>query len=283
MQPPPQASVTTAPAVLLKVFRASIKQLLLATVLGAVIALAIAQFLAPKWTGKATIQVGQITTLGQTRLIEALLTTVERLNLPSFRTDVLKSLGLPSPDSGYNEATLVFDSMRATPSRGGDVLNLQVSAFSREQAAKALQASVALLDGTHRSLFQPILERMKADLANTTARLANTEREYDQTYRALKAGSTQATGTVGTRDILTSNVLSTLQQQILELKKHKEQLEDGLDPARSYPTRIMGDVYVPKRPGTPGKLFVVAAGALLGLFVGLAIAFFRHEQSGRKG
>jgi len=276
--------VTTAPTVLLKVFRASIKQLLLAAVLGAVIALTIAQFLTPKWTGKATIQVGQITTPGQApRLIEALLTTVERLNLPSFRTDVLKSLGLPSPDSGHKEATLVFDSMRATPSRGGDVLNLQVSAFSQEHAAKALQASVALLDGTHRSLFQPILERMKVDLANTTARLADTEREYDQTYRALKAGRTQATGTVGTRDILTSNVLSALQQQILELKKHKEQLEDGLDPARSYPTRIMGDVYVPKRPNTPGKLFVVAAGALLGLFVGLAIAFFWHERSGRKG
>ncbi|TPQ39675.1 Wzz/FepE/Etk N-terminal domain-containing protein [Cupriavidus pinatubonensis] len=284
MQPAPQASITTALADLLKTFRASIKQLLLATVLGALIALAITQFLTPKWTGMVTVQVGQIAAPGQApRLIETQLTTIVRLNLPSFRTDVLKSLGLPSPDSGHKEATLLFDSMRATPSKGADVLNLQVSAFSREQAAKALQASVALLDGSHRSFFQPSLERMKADLAKTTAKLADAEREYDQTYRALKSGSTQATGTVGTRDILTSNVLSTLQQQILELKNHKAQLEDGLDPARSYPTRVIGEVYVPKRPSTPGKLLVVAAGALLGLFVGLAIAYLPHARSGREG
>ncbi|WP_019451238.1 GNVR domain-containing protein [Cupriavidus sp. BIS7] len=271
-----------APPVPQKIFQASIKQLLLATVLGALIAIAIAQSMTPRWTGKVTVQVGQITIPDQApRLVETVLTTVERLNLQSFRTDVLKSLGLPLPGIGHKEATLVFDSMSATPSRAGDLLNLQVSAFSREQAAKVLQASVALLNGTHLSLIQPSLERMKADLASTGARLANTEREYDQTYRALKARSTQA-GTAGARDILTSNVLSTLQNQILELKKHKEQLEDALDPARSYSTRVVGNIYVPERPSTPSKLLVVAAGTLLGLFVGLAIAFFRHAQSSRE-
>lgn len=283
MQPAPQASVTAAPADLLTTFRASIKPLLLATVLGALIALAVAQFITPKWAGKVTVQIGQISAPEQApRPVETVLTTIDRLNLPSFRTDVLKSLGLPSPDSGHKEATLVFDSMRATPSKAGDLLIIQVSAFSREQAAKALQASVALLTGAHLRLFQPPLERMKADLANTSARLADTEREYDQTYRALKAGSTQSAGTIGTRDILTSNVLTTLQSQILELKRHKEQLADVLDPARSYPTRIMGDVYVPKRPTTPGMLLVVAAGSLLGLFVGLAIVFFRRMRSGNE-
>lgn len=280
MQPAPQASVTTALADLLKIFRASIKQLLLFTALGALIALGVAQTLTPKWTGRVTVQVGQISTPGQApRLIETALTTSERVNLPSFRTEVLKSLGLPSPDSGYKEATLVFDSIRATPSRGGDLLNLQVSAFSQEQAAKALQAAVTLLNGIHLSLFQPTFERMKADLVNIRTRLADTEREYDLTYRALKAGSTQVTRTVGSSDILTSNVLSMLQQRIVELTKQKDQLEDTLEPVRSYPTRIMGDIYVPKRPNTPGQLVVVLAGTVLGLFVGLAIAFFRHARS----
>ena len=276
MQLAPQARVTTTLADLLKIFRASIKQLLLATLLGALIAMAIAMTLTPKWTAKVTVQVGQIAALGQVpRPIETVLTTIDRLNLPSFCTDVLKSLGLPSPESGQKEALLVFDSMRAMPARGSDLLNVQVSAYSREQAAKALQVSVALLTSTHLSLIQPSLDRMTADLANTRARLADTEREYDQAYRTLKAGSTQVTGTVGARDILTSSVLSALQEQMLDLKKRKEQLEDALDPTRSYPTRMMGDVYVPTHPNTPGKLLVVAAGALLGLLVGLGIAFFR--------
>jgi len=284
MQTPPQTNETTAFTVLQKTIRSSIKQVLLATMLGAVLALAIAQLLTPKWTAKVTVQVGQIAAPGQgPRLVETLLTTIDRLNLPSFRTDVLKSLGLPLPDSGNKEANLVFDSMRATSSRGTDVLNLQVSAYSREQAAKALQTSVAVLIGAHRNLFMPSFERMKAELAEISARLAETERERDQTYLALKSGSTQAAGAVGTRDILAANIVSTLRAQILDLKKRKEELEEGLEPARSYPTRIMGEIYVPQRPSTPGKLLVVATGAALGLFAGLALAFFRQARSSREG
>ncbi|MBY4731316.1 hypothetical protein [Cupriavidus pauculus] len=282
MHPTPHASATTVFADLPAMVRASIKHLLSATFLGAIIALAIAETLTPKWTGRVTVQVGQITGPGQNpRLIEPALTTSERVNLPSTRVDVVKAMGLPSPESGHRESSLVFDSIRGTPSRGGDLLNLQVSAFSREQAANALQTTFALLNGVHTVQFQPSVDRMKVELANIKARLADNEREYEQTYRALKTGRDPAAKAVGAGDILASNILSMLQQRIEELTKQKEQLEDALDPVRTYPTRVLGNIYVPTRPNTPGKLLVIAAGAALGLLVGLGIAFFRYSPSGR--
>lgn len=74
--------------------------------------------------------------------IENQLTATERYNLPGFRLQVLNELGLPAPETGSQDANLLFDSLKAAAGRSPNVINVQVTAYSRDVAAAALDAAL---------------------------------------------------------------------------------------------------------------------------------------------
>jgi len=272
-----------SPLGLLRLFAGSIKLIVLTGVVGALAGLLVSLVMHPRWTAKMTVQIGQLSSPAQggvvSRLVENQLTAADRYNLPTSRLQVLLDLGLPAPDTGNRHANLIFDSLRATTGKSPDLLSLQVSAHAPDQAVAALTASFKVLSAEHQKVFEPSANRIRSNLESTSTRLAAAEREYTNGYAWLKSGANQKGLAGGTpRDILVSNMTALINTQIVELKKELIQLQEALEPTRSYPTRKMGDIYVPQRPTTPGRTFLIVAGAALGIVAGLLIALLRQYR-----
>lgn len=226
-----------------------------------------------------TVQIGQVTNpsavgADASKLIEPQLTAADRYNLPSFRLDMLKSMGLPAPESDNEDSALIFDSLRATPAKSLDLINVQVSGSSREQAMKALETSFKALSAEHDKVYAPTVSRMTADLAKLSTNLIEAERDYQRAYAALNSGAREAAA----QNLFTTNIVAQINARVIALRQDKQRLEDSLVSLRTYPTRVLGDYYVPPRPSSPGKVLYGAAGACIGLILGFLIALARNTR-----
>jgi capsular polysaccharide biosynthesis protein len=277
------AARSNSPQDVLRLFANSIKLIILTGVTGALIGFLAFQFMHPRWVAKMTVQVGQVSSPVPggvvSRLVENQLTAADRYNLPTLRLAVLSELGLPAPDTGSREANLIFDTLRGSTGKSPDLINLQVSAYSREQAAAALNMSFKTLADEHRKLFDPAISRMKNDLSIASDKLKAAEREYASSYAWLESGVGQKNAASNSaRDVLLTNMAMLINNQVIELRQQATQLREALEPTRSYPTRAMGEVYIPERPSTPGRMIMIIVGAFLGLMVGAAFVVLRNSS-----
>lgn len=257
-------------------------------ILGGAIGLGAFHISSPRWTASVAVQIGQIArpegegAALTSRMLENPLTVVDRFNLPATRLRILESLGLPAPESGESkESRLAFNTFRAAMGRGPDVINLQVSGFSPESAENALQASFKLLSAEHQKIFEPAIGRLKTDFSTAQDKLNGAERDYASSHARLQEGSQKSDSTAGTRDILLTNIAVLASAQITALRRLTTQLQESLDPARSYTTRMIGPVYVPERPSSPSRLVYVAAGLAIGMAGGILVVFMRMSRRER--
>ncbi|WP_144409830.1 Wzz/FepE/Etk N-terminal domain-containing protein [Cupriavidus basilensis] len=259
------------------------KLLVVSVIVGALVAVGFSFIQHPRWTAKMTVQIGQVAGVGSavpgvgaapTNLIESQMTTVERYGLSSFKFDVLKVMGLPLPNRQNPDSDLIFDSLRAAPSKSLDLINVQASGYSPEMATQTLRVAFNELRREHDKAFNPTIDRMKAELKDTSDKLVAMEKEYDSVYGSLKRTSDQAKAQAAPHDVFLANVVATISVESRALNQRKAQLEEALASLRTYPTRVLGDVYVADRPSTPGKLLYSAGGALIGLIAGILIALF---------
>lgn len=248
----------------------------LTTVVGALAGAAISHMLHPRWLARMTIQIGQISMSHDgtvvSRPIESQANAAVRYNLPGFRLSVIKDLGLPLPDEGDRDSRVIFDSMQATASRSSDMIDLQVSAYSREQASSALMASFQEFSTDHQKLFAPAVADSKRELDSTSAKLAEAERDYALTLKLARESTAQskADTTNNSRDVIVGNTATLLNAQIVILKQQVVGLQQAISPILSYPTRVVEALYVPQKPATPSKTALTAIGAALGLLAGVA-------------
>ena len=255
----------------------SIKLVILLGVIGALAGALISHFLHPRWVARMTIQIGQISAPQGggvvSRPIENQLTAADRYNLPGLRLSVINDLGLGAPDGGDRASRVIFDSLLATPARGPDLIKLQVSAYSREQATAALMASFKTFSAVHQKMFDPAVNDMKGQLATTSAKLAEAERDYAQTYESIQSSAAQGnTAAHDSRNVLVTNMATQINSQVLDLRRQTIELQQAISPLLTYPTRIVEAPYAPIRPNTPGTAVLIAIGAVLGLLTGVAFA-----------
>jgi len=264
----------------------SIKLIGLAGVIGAFCGLAVFQFVPPRWTAKMTVQVGQISSPEGgaviSRLVENQLTAVDRYNLPSSRLQVLRELGMQPADTS-RASKVIFDTLLGSPGKSPNVINLQVSAYSREQAVAAMETSVKLLAAEHQKSLVPAIGRMNNDLAILTDKLKSAERDYANSYGWLAANAKRKNAPANNaQDVQLTNMTILADQRSIELRHGIMQLQEALEPTSSYPTRPMGEIFAPDRPSTPGWTVFVAAGAVLGLALATLLAVQRAISQTRK-
>ena len=284
--PIPESDISTPIPDPVRLLVKSSKTVLLAGIVGAALGLGASQLIHPRWTGKQTILLGQLSTPDAKgalipQLLENQLTAAERYNQPAFHIQVLKELGLPGPNSGNRNAQLIFDSLKAIAGRAPNVINVQVSAYSRESAAAALDAALKTFSVKHRKLFDQATNGLQASLATAQSKLAEAQQDRDQTKGVLKSlAGTQANaaGNSG-RDLLVSNTAAMINGQILDLQQQVAVYQDALSPVRSYPTEAMEPAYVPESSSTPGAPILGAAGAFLGLMVGAGLALRKATRT----
>ncbi|WP_161563957.1 hypothetical protein [Cupriavidus lacunae] len=227
-----------------------------------------------------TVQVGQISNPDgnsvSSRLIENQLTAADRYNLPSSRLKVLNEMGLPPADTDDKASRLIFNSLLGTPAKSPNLLTLQVTAYSRQQAMTALETSFKLLATEHRKLFDPAIGRMNGDLSAISDKLKSAERDYTNSFAWLESNAKQSNDANGrTRELQLTNMTMLADKQVIELRQRSSQLQDALDPTRSFPTRILGDIFAPMRPSTPGWLTYFAGGIVFGIALGSLVIVAR--------
>ena len=260
---------------------ANSSKLILVSVVGGMVAgFLTSQAVHPRWAATMAIQLGQVTTVSRNGLtsqpIENQLTAADRYNTPGYRLQVLKELGLQP--TGNAQANLIFDTLKATPGRGPNVVNAQVSAYSREQAAEALEAAFRAFSAAHRELFEQATKTMQDNLVSARATLNAAQQSYAMTERGLNSAAPRGSmGINSARDVLMTNLAALLSAQIVTLQQEVAVYEDALSPLRSYPTRAIGPVYVPAHSQTPSTTMFIAAGALLGFVAGAGLALLRNS------
>lgn len=263
----------------------SFKLILLVGLIGAALGLLASQVTHPRWAAKMAIQLGQVSIPDARgslvpQPLENQLTAIERYNLPSFRLQVLNDLGWPAPDTGDNNSNLVFKTLKATAGRSPNVITVEVSAYSRESAAKTLESALKTFTAVHQKLFDQTVADMRGDLAAAQNKLTIAQRDYARISESLKSSATSGTANnASARDILASNTASLINAQVLDLQQQVATYQDALGPLRSYPTKAMGPAYVPTHPGTPGVATFTAAGAAVGLILAAGLVLLRNPIS----
>lgn len=268
-----------------RVLRESARWVLLAGVVGAVAGLAASIVVPPRWTAKLTVQIGQVVMANANGTpakltLENQLTAAERVNQPNFRLNVIKTLGLPEPDTGSRKADLAFDSLRASAERSPDLITLQASSYSKEEALEIVDAAFKDLSTTHRTLFDQSTEVTRHELARAQDNLSAADAEYRNATNTLKSDLTTSAAAAGARDVLVSNTVSLLRAQVSDLHQQVNAYRDALSPVQSYPTRAVAPAYVPERPSTPSRTVWVLGGVVIGLLVGTSLALLRDTLKG---
>ncbi|TXI82684.1 MAG: hypothetical protein E6Q40_12010 [Cupriavidus sp.] len=174
----------------------------------------------------------------------------------------------------------MFDTLRAGTGKSPDVINLQVSGYSRESALAAVDASYRLLSKQHHKLFDPSYERMTQELNVVNSKLAEAEQDYKKALQSLKGGVAKGNANA-TEDVLVTNLAMVIEGRVANLRNQARQLQESLEPSRTYPTRLLGEHYVPDEPSTPSTALLVIACTALGLTIGALVAFIRRPIARR--
>ncbi|MCO5413236.1 hypothetical protein [Ralstonia mojiangensis] len=281
---PSTGTDTSSPALNpIRLLAKSFKAIFLAGIVGAGVGLLTYQIVHPRWMASMVIQLGQVSVPDAkgslvTQPLENQLTATERYNLPSLRLQVLKALGLPGPDTGNSDSDLIFKSMKATAGRSPNVINVEVSAHSRESAASALEIALNVFSTAHRKLFDQAVSDVRGNLEITQHKLAAAERDYARVNEVIKSVATSGSiANAGSRDVLASNTITLINTQVIELRMRVATYQDALGPLRTYPTQEMGPAYVPARPTTPSIAAFILMGAAVGLMLGGSLVLLRES------
>jgi LPS O-antigen subunit length determinant protein (WzzB/FepE family) len=152
-----------------------------------------------------------------------------------------------------------------------------VSAYSREAAGAALTAALKAFSAEHQKQYEAAINGMKRDLGEAQTKLTAAEQDYQLATKSLRTGiATNEARSEQSRNILVTNMATLINAQILDLRQRIGGYREALEPLRTYPTRIVGAVYAPTSPSTPGISILVAIGAVLGALAATAFALLRN-------
>ena len=237
------------------------------------VALVVSFLLKPVWEATAVVQVGQVGQVGQAgQLIEPVARVVERLKVRSFGDAVLAGLGVPR-DEKNPLAHLFRHSLQVKPLPAADLIEVRVRGYSRQEASQWADAIFEKLHKIHAELAAPTIQRLKQQMAEVTQQITQTQTArdalFDVTTRLKRHGGPDAF----MEQIVLANTLVMRDAELRALEQTKRVVEEQLSPVRTYPTSLMGEVYVANDPVAPKKGLIVALAGVLGLVLGVFAAF----------
>lgn len=240
-----------------------------APVVAAVVAGAIVMQMPHLWEATALAQIGQI---GQVGPIEPTPQAVGRVMNPSFMFTVFARLGV-KPDESLPELKLYRETFKAKQLPNTDLLELRLRAPSIDEAKKQITTTVNQLRDVHNAMLEPSINHMRLDLAAVEKGIQdgrNAINELQQRILSSKSGSDSA-GTV-----LYFMLYQQRVTEVRELERKKLSVEEQLNPARTYPTALVGDIYVNNQPVAPKRKLIVSLAALMGLLSGVFVAYMHN-------
>ena len=232
----------------------------------------------PKWEATAVIQIGQVgqSGVGQgSQLIEPPLRAIERMKMKSFEDDVLTALKIPV-ESGDPIAALFRSTLSLKALGGTDLIQVKVRAASRDQAQTWANAVVDRLREVHERLAQPTIDRLRKQQSELKKQMQIIEEERTNLLKIVSTSSETSGDSRFSANLLLSNLLLQKNAELRDFEMRRLAADEQLTSVRTYPTSLLDRIYVPENPASPKKLLVVMLAAVLGLILGIIVAFMRN-------
>ncbi len=239
---------------------------------GALLAIAL---IPPRYEALAVVQVGLLGQVGQFKIsgqpVEPPIQAVERMKTLAFQRRVAEVLGdqkwLDQITRTGTTKALEVQVIKATANLDVPLIDMRVSADSRELALKKAQAVIAELIRSHGELAQPALNRMRADLAIAREKLKNAEHDLDALNKLVAA-----TGIKDDRFTQLSLMTSLRIQKEAEIFSQRQlvmALETAFEAPATQPAKAIEEVFVSDKPVSPQKALLLALGGIGGLLAGM--------------
>ena len=232
----------------------------------------------PKWEATAVIQIGQVgqSGVGQgSQLIEPPIRAIERIKMKTFEDDVLTALKIPV-EAGDPIAALFRSTLSPKALGTTDLIQVKVRASSRDQAQTWANAVVDRLRDVHEKLTQPTVDRLRKQQADLKMQMQLIEEERSNLLQTVSKTSERSGDGRFSTNLLLSNLLLQRNAELRDFEMRRLAIDEQLTSIRAFPTSLVDRIYVPENPASPKKLLVVMLAAVLGLILGIIVAFMRN-------
>lgn len=216
-------------------------------------ALLIALVLSPLWQASASLELGRVSGSGKDGVpvaVENVSTAVSRMKNPSFPIGPLRVI--PEKDTG--------------------IINLSIRAESPEMARQLLQENIAKLQLVHGEIMFPSVDKYRKQLQALDKDIQNTTAEIELLRKKLFAhhdwNAFDAT--------LSAKVLQDKMVGLRGMQASKLEIEENLNPLRTYNTKLIGEMAVSEGPVSPNKPMVIGVAMLLGVIGAVLISFIHN-------
>ncbi|MDB5765812.1 MAG: putative transrane protein [Collimonas fungivorans] len=254
-----------------------LKGLLAGAVSGAVIAAGIAYMIPKQWPATMLLQVGQIGS--SENLLADPNNVAQRVKFPGFVSQVLQAQGLPVDEALSARSALIKKSMAASIAKGGNLLEMSVKGRSPAEAKQNLLAAFQVLQAEHAELLLPSVTRLEKNLADARLSLQKIDSERSAILEPIKRVNSAATiERKFSESILLASLLKSSDAEMRLFRDQINTYDEQLSPYRTFNTKAVAPVYVPKNPVYPKKSIAVAAGLLLGFLLAGVTALVRDKK-----
>ena len=254
--------------------------LLLGAMVGSILAIALTFVWTPRWEASVQIRPGQIASSlgGQPMPVEPPARITERINSRAFADTLRDRLGLP-PGSEDPRSKLLRDSLRATLLDRASLVQVRIEGHSPKEAGAWLEAAAALVADAHAPMFQPTVDRLKAQLADIATDIERIGRERERLIEAsAETRSARLASEQFSQSVLVGNLLNIRDAELRTLRDRAATISEMLSPERTFQTGPIGRVTVTDRPSFPRRPVHAVAGAILGAIVGGMLGLFVRRR-----
>ncbi len=232
--------------------------------------------LRPTWEASVILEIGHVWQAGQTAQtgqmpIEPVTNVVSRMLHPSFATGALSYANV-KPDELKAVQRLYIGTLKVTPVKGADLVEVKLRAHSAEQVRNLMQGSIVNLQKVHSEMMSTTVDRYNKEIQMLTKDIHETGAEIELLRKKLLASHNwnafDAT--------LSATVLQNKSAELRDMIQRKLVLDEQLSPSRTFTTRAVGDVFVSEEPVSPNKPLIIGLAMLLGLLAAGLIALIQN-------
>lgn len=224
---------------------------------GLVLGLVITCMLPTKWEASVQVRIGKLHDV----FIEPPSQLIARLDNGPFKYNVLKSLNI----RGADRTELLYDSLKIQIEKN-DLISISLQAFSFNEASRYLSAVIDKIKKDHRTMADPMINRLSRELASIELQLNRVQSEEDKLPSLLQKGIDHVDNKNLSQYMLALGILAIRNEQIRILNDKKQELEEQLSPERTFSTELLRPIDVKE------ILLVKRVIPIIGIFAGLGLA-----------
>ena len=242
-------------------------------IIALIAAIALKFAIPPQWQASATIQIGQLP-VNPTTLIEPTAQAAERFKQRQLQDQALTAVGLPLTEDSDERTRLFRKTLKATPGKNTDFVDISVAGLSQADAKKNLNSAVQALISIHNTHLAPMVKNLNDRLEANTREMLQATTEKARMEASLKNAASTSAGARFEPSVVAINTLAKQNDLIRGLTSEQAGLVDLRTKTDNFPTMLVNAIYVPVKPYFPKLSIFLAIGLVLGAIAGAAISLF---------